>query len=1116
MLESRRSSDACGPLRLGGKWAPVRHMTTNHQPLIRCMRTPAHSQTLSIHRPHPAHRKRLFKTFLPIALALACFSAQAQISVGPNGSQLFTFDTTPPVSQWSTVDILGSGASEFTDAAGLDANVQTRAASLFATTLTTDSAAIPGANRLARRNTSWNALQTVATGSSYTPLMATLRNDTGANQSSITIVYDLNEVSAANAVINEQVPGHRVFFSLTGQPGDWQLIPGISSDGAPGLKIATLNLGSWAPGSLLYILWVDDNGSSGRSTTAGATTEGAYLIDNFLALLSMSAVEITTQPVNQTVMQGRSVTFTVEAQGAALSYQWHKQGTGAIPGATAPSFSITNATFADAGDYYVVVSNPRPSSATSAVARLTVIADNVPPRLVSAISIDPHNVILTFDEPIRYDSIELYDIWFIEGFSALEFAAVHPVSGDPTRVRFVTEFPMSLGLDYEMSVSAVEDVWCPDPGNCPSNTIAPDSRIPITMNWFVVDISTPWKYFALPRGPGNGGSEPDPFGDTWIHPAFNDGGWNEGAGLFGAETAGVYPFPIVTTIPAPNNSGPVNIYFRTAFDLDWTGPAARLRLTSTNYIDDGMVIYLNGTEAARFNMPQGPIAYDRLAVAANPGGEPVIQAIELPAANLVQGRNVLAVSVHNNSATSSDTVFGMRLVVTIIPAHPPSIIVPPAPQVVDERGTLALTVTASGEQLSYRWEHNGQIIPGATNSTYTSSNISPSQAGQYRVEVINPFGNVFSSPVLVTVNPDVIPPSIVSAVAGFNLTNVTVVFSEPISSNSVNLATIQVAPVGGGATLGLESFQIVNGTNLVLTTSPRTQGTDYAVTISGIMDLAASPNTIPPNSQIRPRLQILLLAPEENVLWRYDDSGVDQGTAWRSPGFNDAAWSSGAGLFLATTAASPPTTTDEPIRTILATNGLDGIRVYTYYFRTEFNVPTIAAGGALRIRPIIDDGAVFYVNGQEVRRVGMFPNVEITYFSGANRTQGTSQLYEGPYDTAITSLTPGQHLIAVEVHQVLPSTAQQGPPPPTSSDIAFAVQLIAELESFQGGSTAQPRLNFQRSGNNLVLSWEAAGFRLQQRSSLSSGAWANVPNGGTSPLTLPVGTGTLFLRLTNE
>ncbi len=39
--------------------------------------------------------------------------------------------------------------------------------------------------------------------------------------------------------------------------------------------------------------------------------------------------------------------------------------------------------------------------------------------------------------------------------------------------------------------------------------------------------------------------------------------------------------------------------------------------------------------------------------------------------------------------------------------------------------------------------------------------------------------------------------------------------------------------------------------------------------------------------------------------WQYDDSGTDQGTAWREPGFDDSSWSVGSGLFFVETGPLP-------------------------------------------------------------------------------------------------------------------------------------------------------------------------------------------------------------------
>ncbi len=59
-----------------------------------------------------------------------------------------------------------------------------------------------------------------------------------------------------------------------------------------------------------------------------------------------------------------------------------------------------------------------------------------------------------------------------------------------------------------------------------------------------------------------------------------------------------------------------------------------------------------------------------------------------------------------------------------------------------------------------------------------------------------------------------------------------------------------------------------------------------------------------------------------------------------------------------------------------------------------------------------------------------------------------------------------------------------------------------------------PTLEFARSGDQLTLSWAAAGFVLQQNDNFANAAgWTDVSNGGTSPVTVTIGGGSRFFRL---
>jgi hypothetical protein len=106
----------------------------------------------------------------------------------------------------------------------------------------------------------------------------------------------------------------------------------------------------------------------------------------------------------------------------------------------------------------------------------------------------------------------------------------------------------------------------------------------------------------------------------------------------------------------------------------------------------------------------------------------------------------------------------------------------------------------------------------------------------------------------------------------------------------------------------------------------------------------------------------------------------------------------------------------------------------TYYFRTTFNVTNAAGFTALTFSNLIDDGAVFYLNGVEVQRVGMAAT-PVTYTDFATRTMGDATTFDvftlsGDW---LTNLVTGNNVLAVEVHQINA----------TSSDIVFGTALIS-------------------------------------------------------------------------
>ncbi|HMC28454.1 MAG TPA: lamin tail domain-containing protein, partial [Verrucomicrobiae bacterium] len=147
-------------------------------------------------------------------------------------------------------------------------------------------------------------------------------------------------------------------------------------------------------------------------------------------------------------------------------------------------------------------------------------------------------------------------------------------------------------------------------------------------------------------------------GTAWQAPGFNDTTWSNGFGLFGFETmpSEYLPYTFQTTIPAPNQAGGhITVYYRTHFQ--WNGALTNFQLLSTNYIDDGVLYYLNGAYVGGVRIAPGATYTTTAAL----GTEGVPDFITFPTSSLLMGDNVLAAEVHQNATTSSDDVFGMAL-----------------------------------------------------------------------------------------------------------------------------------------------------------------------------------------------------------------------------------------------------------------------------------------------------------------------------------------------------------------------------------------------------------------------------------------------------------------------
>jgi Calcineurin-like phosphoesterase/Purple acid Phosphatase, N-terminal domain len=149
-------------------------------------------------------------------------------------------------------------------------------------------------------------------------------------------------------------------------------------------------------------------------------------------------------------------------------------------------------------------------------------------------------------------------------------------------------------------------------------------------------------------------------GSAWRGLSFDDSSWAIGAAQLGygdGDEATVISY-------GPNASQKyITTYFRRAFTIP--DPALFGGLTLRTLRDDGAVVYVNGTEAWRSNMPSGAIAYTTLAsTSIVSSGETTFTTAQIDPSLLVSGTNVLAVEIHQVSLVSSDVSFDLELIGT--------------------------------------------------------------------------------------------------------------------------------------------------------------------------------------------------------------------------------------------------------------------------------------------------------------------------------------------------------------------------------------------------------------------------------------------------------------------
>ena len=556
-----------------------------------------------------------------------------------------------------------------------------------------------------------------------------------------------------------------------------------------------------------------------------------------------------------------------------------------------------------------------------------------------------------------------------------------------------------------------------------------------------------WRYSA------NGAD----LGTAWREAAFNDSAWQSGTAQLGFGDGDE-----VTTI----QSGAVTVYFRHAFQSPVSGGPLALRLLR----DDGAVVYLNGIEVFRNNMPAGPVSYNTVATTAVGGAEESTQFItaQINSSAMVQGANVVAVEVHQVNITSSDLSFDLELSTGEAPM-PPIVSVEATDSDAAESGVLAAIFPGRFTFRRHPADSNVLTVPFLLSGTaengvdyrYVSNHVrfNPGQA-EARVDII-PLNDALvesTETVVVTLqNPvcaTIVPPPPGCYLVGPS--NRAEVFIRDANSPPNQIPYVELThPRNGevftaptdvalrafahdaedGENITVEFF--ANGSKLGTGTyvpalcpgppCPNYQfiWTDPAIgnhtlTARATDSSGVSSTSAPVTITVQPAEAGTNTLIAMGSVWKYMDNGSDQGTAWRQASFNDSAWASGPAQLgygdgdEATVVSSGP----DPIN-----------RYITTYFRRAFNVVNAASFSELRGRLLQDDGGVVYLNGVEIFRSNMPPG-PIAFNTLAVSASPDNQIVN--FSAPASLLVEGRNVVAVEMHQVNPS----------SSDLSFDLELI--------------------------------------------------------------------------
>ena len=347
-----------------------------------------------------------------------------------------------------------------------------------------------------------------------------------------------------------------------------------------------------------------------------------------------------------------------------------------------------------------------------------------------------------------------------------------------------------------------------------------------------------WKYLD------NGSNQ----SNAWTSLTFNDSAWASGPAQLGYGSG----HEATTNSYGPNaNAKYITTYYRRHFTV--SDPTAINALTASVQRDDGAVVYLNGLEVFRSNMPTGSITYLTLAASGVSGTNKTgfHDSPPIDPGNLVPGDNVVAVEVHQYSASSSSMDFNLQLIATNNPCSAlVTISLSPTSACPNSTGNQAIGPAGA---TTYSWSiTNGTIMSSTNIQTITYTAGAAGNVG-LTLRMSNAPGCTATSAANVPILVDTLPPTVTCST---NITitatgNCPVVVSFPVTGDdNCSLATLMANPPSGSV------FPV--GTNAVIVTATDAAGNSNSCSFSVII----LPGLPPPLNIVRGSTNVVLSWPD--------------------------------------------------------------------------------------------------------------------------------------------------------------------------------------------------------------------------------------------------------------